>query len=226
MANIKQPFAYQHPMIAVDDVIFTIDGSQLLVLLIQSTKAQFKGMWALPGGMVQPNESVDDAASRHLKEKTGVKDVYLEQLYTFGDVSRDPFGRVVSVAYLALMPNRFLDLKTTNLYTGIDWFSATKPPALAYDHKQILLLAIQRLKAKLEYSTIAFSLLPKEFTLRQLQNVYETVLGHEIDKRNFRKKISELKLVVPTGKQERGTPNRPAELYKATSTKTRVIQIL
>jgi len=170
-------------------------------------------MWAIPGGLVKSNESVEQAAKRHLSVKTGVHDVYLEQLYTFGDIQRDPYGRVVSVAYFALIPNSGVTLKTTEKYTDIMWISIKKLPRLAYDHKEIIRVAVQRLKAKLGYTTISYSLLPKEFTLSELQNVYEIILGKNLDKRNFRRKILERGLVQTTGKVRRGEASRPAALF-------------
>ncbi len=204
---------YSHAVIATDVVIFTVYEEQLKVLLIKMKKKPFVGMWAIPGGLVHGKESVDEAAQRHLIEKTGVKDVYLEQLYTFGHVDRDPFGRVVSVAYFALIPNAGLKLKTTSEYDDVAWFSVAHLPKLAYDHTEILETAIQRLKAKLGYSTISYSLLPKEFTLSQLQHIYEVILGDALDKRNFRKKILSLGLLKRLGKKRSGGASRPAELY-------------
>ncbi len=167
---------YSHAVIATDVVIFTVHEEQLKVLLIKMKKKPFVGMWAIPGGLVHGKESVDEATQRHLVEKTGVKDVFLEQLYTFGRVNRDPFGRVVSVAYFALIPNAGLKLKTTADYDDVAWFSMKKIPKLAYDHNEILQTAMRRLKAKLGYSTISYSLLPREFTLSQLQHIYEVIL--------------------------------------------------
>lgn len=213
-------------MIAVDDVIFTIDEGELKVLLIQTKKASLTGKWAVPGGMVHPNESVDAAAVRHLYDKTGVKGVYLEQLYTFGRVDRDPFGRVVSVSYFALLPSVRVELKTTERYSGIDWFSVGKLPSLAYDHSEIISLAVKRLRAKLEYTNIVYSLLPKEFTLTELQKTYEIILKKKLDKRNFRKKFFSLGLVKKTNKREEGARNRPAELYRFTKTKPAIMEIL
>ena len=204
---------YSHAVIATDVVIFTVHEEQLKVLLIKMKKKPFGGMWAIPGGLVRGKESVDEAAQQHLIEKTGVHDVFLEQLYTFGRVDRDPFGRVVSVAYIALIPNAGITLKTTADYDDVAWFPIKKLPRLAYDHHEILEMAVQRLKAKLGYSTISYSLLPKEFTLRQLQHIYEVILGHQLDKRNFRKKSVSLNLLKKTGKKRTRDISRPAELY-------------
>ncbi|MDO8571962.1 MAG: NUDIX domain-containing protein [bacterium] len=204
---------YPHAVIATDVVILTVHEEQLRVLLIKMKKKPYIGMWAVPGGLVQGSESVDAAAKRHLIEKTGVKDIFLEQLYTFGRVNRDPFGRVVSVAYFSLIPNANLQLKTTKDYEDVAWFSVKKLPKLAYDHDEIIHNAINRLKAKLGYSTISYSLLPKEFTLSQLQHIYEVILSTSLDKRNFRKKILSLGLVKKIGKKRIEGASRPAELY-------------
>ncbi len=204
---------FVHAILATDIVIFTIHDGQLKVLLIKMTRAPYTGKWAIPGGLIAPDESADQAALRHLQAKTNVKDIYLEQLYTFGRIDRDPRGRVVSVAYFALIPSINVHLKTTADYAGIDWFPVKKLPPLAYDHSEIIACAIERLKSKLAYSTISYGLLPKEFTLSELQSVYEVILARTLDKRNFRKKILSLGLIRPTGKKRRGPANRPAELF-------------
>lgn len=204
---------YQFAVIATDVVIFTVDEGQLKVLLIKMKKHPFTNMWAAPGGLVGINESVDSAARGQLLLKSGVKDVYLEQLYTFGKINRDPFGRVVSVAYFALIPNAGLKLNTTTEYAGIAWFPVSKMPALAYDHKEIIKTAVERLISKLEYTNVVYNLLPNNFTLSELQEVYQIILNKKLDKRNFRKKILGLGLVKKTGKKQVGEGGRPAELF-------------
>jgi 8-oxo-dGTP diphosphatase len=208
---------YKHAVIATDVVIFTVQDDELKVLLIKMKKHPFTGMWAVPGGLVKGAENIDDAASRILQAETGVKDVYLEQLYTFGRVDRDPFGRVVSVAYFALIPSEGLELKTLKEYAGVDWFSAGKLPALAYDHSEIIRTAVERLKSKLSYTNIIYGLLPEEFTMSEMQKQYEVILGQELDKRNFRKKVESLKLVKKVNRKKLTGPNRPAELYRFVS---------
>ena len=207
---------YQFAVIASDVVILTVRDGALQVLCIQMQKAPFTGKWAVPGGLVKPAESVDHAAHRLLAEKTGIRNVYLEQLYTFGKVKRDPFGRVVSVAYFALVPSDHLQLHTSKEYADVRWFPIRKLPAMAYDHAEIVQTAVQRLQAKLGYTNIVFSLLPKAFTLSELQNVYEIIIGKSFDKRNFRKKVLGLKLVRPTGEKRVGEANRPAQLFSFT----------
>jgi 8-oxo-dGTP diphosphatase len=209
----KHSQKYKHAVIASDIVIFTIQGEQLKALLIKMKKAPYQNMWAAPGGLVRGSESVEDAARRILLDKTGVKNVYLEQLYTFGDVDRDPFGRVVSVAYFALIPYAGLSLKTTAEYGGVAWFPVENLPKLAYDHSKIVRTAVQRLRSKLEYSNIIYHLMPKEFTLSELQQIYEIILGRSLDKRNFRKKLLSLQIVKKLRKKRKGDAHRPAELY-------------
>ena len=213
-------------MIAADVVILTIEDNLLKVLLIEMKKRPYSKHWALPGGLVKPHESLDKAANRHLAEKAGVKDAYLEQLYAFGDVDRDPFGRVVSVAYMALVASSGLKLKTTKEYAGVKWFAVNRLPLLAYDHKKIIGYAIARLKAKLEYTNIVYSLLPAEFTLSSLQNIYEIIHEKKMDKRNFRKKILSLELVRALDRKERGRANRPPELYSFAKRSPQIVQIL
>ena len=204
---------YQFAVIATDVVIFTMTKNGLEVLLIQMKKAPYQGFWAVPGGLVGGQESVDAAAERILKEKTGVAPEHLEQLYTFGKVNRDPFGRVVSVAYFSIMPSNKIKLHTTAEYNQVAWYNINKLPSLAYDHKEIIQTALNRLKAKLGYTNIVYTLLPGEFTLSQLQSVYENILGKKMDKRNFRKKILSLGLIKKTGKKRTGQASRPAVLY-------------
>ncbi len=224
MAHISPK--YKHAVIATDVAIFTVQGNELKVLLIKMKKEPFTGMWALPGGIIKVDESVDDAAARILEEKTGVTKIYLEQLATFGKVDRDPFGRVVSVAYFALVPSATRDLKTTQEYEGVDWFPVHAVPVLAYDHAEMLSVALAQLKKRLEYSNIAFSLLPAEFTLTELQQLYETILGQNIDKRNFRKSIEGSNLVTATGKQRQGAAHRPAQLYRFISRTSQTVKVL
>lgn len=217
---------YKFAVIATDVVIFTIENNLLKALLIEMKKEPYTKHWALPGGLVRPAESLNKAAVRHLAQKAGVKDAYLEQLYTFGDINRDPFGRVVSVAYMALVASSGLKLKTTKEYIDVRWFPVNHLPSLAYDHKDIIAYAIARLKAKLEYTNIVYSLLPAEFTLGALQNIYEIIQGKKMDKRNFRKKILSLKLVRPLDRKERGRANRPPELYSFAKRSPQIVQIL
>ncbi|MFA6588595.1 MAG: NUDIX domain-containing protein [Patescibacteria group bacterium] len=207
------PLKYKFAAIATDVVIFTLKQGELQVLLIKMKKQPFEKCWAAPGGLVKPMESVEAAARKQLALKTGVKNIYLEQLYTFGEVKRDPFGRVVSVAYFALIPSDSVTLHTTKEYADVRWFPVKKLPALAYDHAKIIDTAVRRLQSKMGYTNIVCNLLPKAFSLSELQGVYEIILNKHFDKRNFRKKILSLKLVKPMGKKREGEANRPAQLY-------------
>jgi 8-oxo-dGTP diphosphatase len=203
---------YHYPAISVDVVIFTLRQDNLQVLLVQRKHLPFAGRWAIPGGFVEADESLEAAARRELKEETGVQDVYLEQLYTFGDPKRDPRGRVVTVAYLALVPTP-LAARAGDDASDVRWWSVYKLPSLAFDHAKILKYALQRLRYKLEYTAAGFQLLPPSFTLTEIQKAYEIVLGEPLDKRNFRRRVADASILEETGAltMSRG---RPAKLYR------------
>jgi 8-oxo-dGTP diphosphatase len=224
MAKVEKK--YKYAVIASDVAIFTVKDGELKVLLIEMKKKPFSGMWALPGGLVEVKESVDRAAERQLLVKTGVKNVYLEQLYTFGEVNRDPFGRVVSVAYFALIPGDNIKLKTTKEYADVKWYNISDLPKLAYDHRKIIDVAYHRLQSKLGYTNIVYSLMPREFSLTELQETYEIIKGTNLDKRNFRKKVLSLDLIKKVDKMARGSAHRPASLYSFKNRKYKVIQML
>ncbi len=205
--------SYTYPAVTVDAIVFTIRQEQLQVALIKRGIEPFKGSWAIPGGFVRLDESLEDAVKRELNEEVGADGVYLEQLYTFGEPERDPRGRVITVAYFALVAAENLrELTAATDAAEAQWFSLHDLPPLAFDHRQILDLALGRLRAKLEYSTIAYALLPRAFPLTQLQKVYEIILDRPLDKRNFRKKILSLGLLEPTDERSGGA-HRPATLY-------------
>lgn len=204
----------QNIKVAVDAVIFSIIDGALNVLLIQMKKEPFTDHWAIPGGLIEEDETTLEAAQRILKSQTGVSHVYLEQLMTFDDVNRDPAGRVLSIGHIALLPDANVKLTTTEKYNDVRWWPIKKLPALAYDHKQMLKTAIDRLTAKIQYTNIAWSLLPEQFSLTELQAVYEIILDKSLDKRNFRKRIAALDLIKPSGKKREGGAFRPAELYQ------------
>lgn len=198
--------------VTVDIVIFTIQSGVLKVLLVKRRYPPFIGQFAIPGGFVHVDEDLGQAALRELQEETGVSDVYLEQLYSFGDPGRDPRGRVVTVAYFALIaPDR--ELKAGTDAAEAEWFSVANLPRLAFDHAAILDYALERLRNKLEYTTVGFQLLPSKFTLTELQDVYEAILGKTLDKRNFRRKMSILRILKPLPEYRRGG-QRPAQLYR------------
>ena len=200
--------------VTVDTVIFTIRDTELQVLLVRRAIPPFKGRWAIPGGFVLASESLDDAARRELREETGVEDVWLEQLYTFGDPKRDPRGRVVTVAYFALVsPDRAPPLAGSDAAEARWWPAMGTPAPLAFDHDHILDVALERLRGKLAYTNIGFELLPRKFTLSQLQRVHEAVIGETLDKRNFRKRVDALGVVRPLSETAHDGTGRPAQLF-------------
>jgi len=210
----KHSYEYPRPAITVDCVVFGIDDEGLKLLLVQRDAPPFEGSWALPGGFVRMDETLDDAALRELQEETGVGRVFLEQLYTFGAVDRDPRGRVISVAYYALV--RLSDHRIHAATDARDaaWFPAWDPPELAFDHDTILQVAVARLRAKVRYQPIGFELLPRKFTLGQLQRLYETILERDLDRRNFRKKILAMDILEPLDEVEQDVAHRAARLYR------------
>ncbi len=214
------------PVVAVDVTVFTLLGSELRVLLVRVKKRPYTGVWALPGGIICSDESLEEAAYRELAEKTGLKSVYLEQLFTFGDVNRDKTRRAISTVYFALVNAEGLELKTTEKYAGIGWFPVKKLLRLAYDHAKVIRYAVKRLRWKLEYTNVAWSLLPRAFTLTELQTAYESILGKKLDKRNFRKKILSLRLLTPAGKMKHSAAHRPAELYRFKTRKPIIVKVL
>ncbi len=216
---------YQKPSVTADIVVFTIKDDDLKILLIKRNLEPFSNSWALPGGFVRIHESLEDAAKRELAEETGVKDVYLEQLYTFGDPERDPRGRVITVTYMALIDSEKIDLKAATDASEAQWFSVKKLPELAFDHKKIFEYAVQRLKWKFEYTTVAFSLLPKRFTISQIQKIYEIVFDREFDKRNFNKKILSLDILKDEG-LNRDVPYRPPMMYSLKKNVGEIIEII
>jgi 8-oxo-dGTP diphosphatase len=204
---------YPRPSVTVDVIIFTLRDNDLQVLLIKRKYPPFEGMWAVPGGFVGASESLEEAALRELEEETGVRDVYVEQLYTFGDVERDPRGRVITVAYFALVPATAIRPCAGSDAAEARWWSVYDLPLLAFDHADILVYALQRLRYKLEYTAVGFELLPEPFTLSELQAAYEIILGEKLDKRNFRRKILGAEVIEETG-QSRTGEGRPAKLYR------------
>lgn len=198
-------------LVTVDVVLFTIRDRRLHLLLIKRLAKPFENRYALPGGFVREDESLDAAAIRELREETGVGDVYLEQLYTFGDPKRDPRGRVITVAYYALVPHNQV-LRAGTDASDAAWFPVTELPPLAFDHRKIAEYAHQRIRNKLDYTNVGFELLPERFTLTELQLVHEAILGQALDKRNFRRKIIQKGIAKPT-KEWQQTGRKPAQLY-------------
>jgi 8-oxo-dGTP diphosphatase len=212
--GIEYHHKYPSPLLTVDCVVFGFDQEALKILLIQRAKPPFQGNWALPGGFVRIHETVDDAARRELAEEAGLKDVYLEQLYTFGALKRDPRERIVTVAYYALVKLSDFQAQAATDATEARWCLVDHTPALAFDHPEIVATALARLRAKLRYQPIGFELLPPKFTLSQLQHLYEAVLGVELDKRNFRKKVLGFELLVPLKETLMEGAHRPAQLFR------------
>jgi 8-oxo-dGTP diphosphatase len=213
------------PGVAVDLAIFTVEANELRVILIEMKRAPFAGKWALPGGRIQAGETLEEAAARELTDKTSLADVYLEQLYTFSGPDRDPQSRCISVAHMALMPPT-ASLRTTDKYKGIGWFSVAKPPPLAFDHAEMLSYARRRLRDKLAYTNVAYSLLPVSFSLGELQRLYEVILDEKIDPRNFQRRVLQLGMVEETGRVRAGEAHRPARLYRFRSRKPHEIRVL
>jgi 8-oxo-dGTP diphosphatase len=209
-------YRYPHPAVSTDVVVFTIDAGQLKLLLVRRANAPFQDMWALPGGFLDIDEDLAACALRELEEETGVRGVYLEQLYTFGRPDRDPRERVISVAYFALVPIDRLSPRAASDAAEVGWFAFNHLPALAFDHADIIAMAHRRLVAKLDYSTIAFQFLPATFTLSELQQVYETLRNSPLDKRNFRKRMLALDCLEETGRLRRSGSHRPAREYRLT----------
>jgi 8-oxo-dGTP diphosphatase len=196
--------------VAVLVVILTVTEGRLQVLLVRRSAEPFKDAWSLPGGLLNAGESLEDAAVRKLDDETGLTDVFLEQLYTFSDL--DGHGSI-AVAYFALVDIGVAHLSRRKEWLPA-WFAINELPALAFDNDDVIDYALQRLRAKLDYSNVAYSLLPEEFSLSQLQSTYEAILSRRLDKRNFRKRILSLDIVEPTGRQASEGRHRPAQLYR------------
>jgi len=204
---------YERPAIAVDMVIFTLGEDDLQVLLIKRGYPPFQGMWAIPGGFVDIDEGLEEAANRELFEETGLEGIHLEQLYTFGEPGRDPRMRVISVAYFAVVPQTEARIRAGDDASAAAWHSMNHLPDLAFDHARILDYGLTRLRYKLEYTNVGFRLLAETFTLTELQRVYEVVLGEKLDKRNFRRKVLRARVLEDTGHYRTGE-GRPAKLYR------------
>lgn len=217
-------YDYARPALTTDCVVFGLDEDDLKILLIQRALPPFETEWALPGGFIQVGEDVDTCARRELEEETGLKNIFLEQLATIGTPDRDPREHVVTVAYYALVnliehpPTAATDARNAA------WFAFDDLPPLAFDHQKILNLARERLRGKLRYQPIGFELLPKKFTLTQLQHLYELILEEPLDKRNFRKKVSKLGILAETDEVEQDVARRAARLYRFDRTRYQKLQ--
>jgi len=211
---VSHTYEYPRPALTVDCVVFGLDEEDLKVLLIQRGVEPYAGRWALPGGFVRMGEALDAAARRELEEEAGIRPVHLEQLYTFGEPGRDSRGRVITVAYFALVKLSDHRLQAATDAREAAWFSVWDTPKLAFDHADILATALQRLKGKVRYQPIGFELLPPKFTLTQLQRLYEIIMERPLDKRNFRKKILAMDLLEELDEVEQDVSHRAARLYR------------
>ena len=211
--NVKDDPTIEKPSVTVDIVLFTIQDNDLKVLLIKRKAPPFKDSWAIPGGFIHAGETLDQAALRELKEETGVEDLYLEQLYTFGEPERDPRTRVITVSYYSLVSASKLNPEAGSDAGDVQWHSMKELPPLAFDHSEIISAAIERLQTKLNYTNVSFQLLPEEFTLTELQRVYEIILDSKLDKRNFRKRVLSMNILNETNKTKMEGYHRPAKLY-------------
>ncbi|MBQ2163106.1 MAG: NUDIX hydrolase [Muribaculaceae bacterium] len=206
MEKAKYSYKYPHPSVTTDCVIFGFDGSRLKVLLVERGVEPFKGKWALPGGFLRMDESAEQGALRELQEETGLKTAYIKQFHTFTDPDRDPRERVITIAYYALV--RLQDVVAGDDAARAEWFALDEVPSLAFDHDRILRTALQEIRRQIHFEPVGFELLPPEFTIKELQLLYEAILDVKFDRRNFYKKMQHLELLtqVKTGTQERRQP--------------------
>jgi 8-oxo-dGTP diphosphatase len=207
-------YRYPRPGLTVDAVVFGLDEEDLKVLLIRRDLEPFEGKWALPGGFVRVEETLEDAVRRELQEESGISQVFLEQLYTFGALDRDPRERVVTVAYYGLVKLSDHRIQAATDARDAAWFAVSEARSLAFDHDGILAVALERLKGKVRYQPIGFELLPPQFTLSQLQRLYETILEKPLDKRNFRKKILGMNFLEALDEVQKDVAHRAARLYR------------
>lgn len=209
------PFTYDYPRpaLTVDAVVFGLDQDELKILLIQRAGEPFQGQWAFPGGFVDIDETTDHAVLRELQEETGIENVFLEQLYTFSSIERDPRERVVSVAYFALVDPAGIKMAASSDAKDVRWFAIDDTPELAFDHQEILKVALDRLRAKIRYEPIGFELLPEEFVMSQILKLYQNALRKPIDKRNFVRKIKKLGILTDLNKKRQSGAHRPASIY-------------
>jgi 8-oxo-dGTP diphosphatase len=204
---------YFNIAVSVDCVIFGYDNKELKVLLIKSDLEEFIGLWSLLGDLVRPEEDLESAPYRVLKERTGMDDVYLEQVHTFGDLGRHPSGRVITAAYYSLIDIKHHKLKLT--HNELHWHKVNDIRKLAFDHKRILDTSLERLREQVMEHPIIFNLLPEKFSLRELQDLYQAILDVDLDRRNFRKKIAHKDWLIDLDEMENDVPHRPGKLYKA-----------
>ncbi|MBQ5722557.1 MAG: NUDIX hydrolase [Bacteroidaceae bacterium] len=204
-------YRYPHPAVTTDCVIFGFDGERLQVLLIERGIEPFKGRWAFPGGFIKMDETAEEGALRELKEETGMENAFIQQFHTFSNPLRDPRERVITIAFYALV--RILEVKGGDDAASARWFPLDEIPALAFDHDHMLRMATQRLRQEIHFHPIGFELLPEKFTLRELQSLYEAILGITFDRRNFAKKMLHLEILNELDETVWPTPKREAKLF-------------
>ncbi|WP_286863069.1 MULTISPECIES: NUDIX hydrolase [Sphingobacterium] len=212
-AQKKYTYDYPRPAVTVDCVIFGFEKNQLKLLLTKRAIEPYLGKWAFPGGFIREDETADECALRKLSEEAGLSNIFLEQLYTFSELNRDPRGRVISVAYFALVKPTEYTLEAGLDIDAVQWFSLEEVADLAFDHQQILSVAVERLKGKIRYQPIGFELLPAQFTLPELHNLYETILQRSIDRGNFRKKMLSMGLLIDHSDMQKDRHARAAKIY-------------
>lgn len=214
MKKANYTYQYPHPAVTVDCIIFGFDGQNLKVMLIQRKSEPFAKMWALPGAFVDETESLENCAERVLMKECNISGVYLEQLFTFGNPSRDPRERVISVAYMGLVKTADFELIAGNDELQIEWQDVDHIPDLAFDHHQILQTAIDRIRGKIRYQPIGFELMNAKFTLPQLQQLYEAILGQSLDRRNFRKKLLSMQILKQLSEKQQNVAHKAAFYYE------------
>jgi 8-oxo-dGTP diphosphatase len=214
MKSEKYNYKYPRPALTADCIIFGFDGLDINILLIQRGIEPFKGKWAFPGGFVRMEESTEECAIRELHEETGIKNVFIEQLYTFSDIHRDPRERVVTVAYFALVKTSDYKLIAGDDAKNVKWFKIKDIPSLAFDHDVIFRIAHNRLKGKIRYQPIGFELLDEKFTMPQLQLLYESILEIKFDRRNFNNKLMKTGLLTPLNEKQQNVRHRAPRLLK------------
>ncbi len=205
--------SYQNPSLAVDLVVFGYDQNALSVLLLNRNEAPFQNQWTLPGAFLQLRERFQETCQRILETKLGLQNIYLEQLYSFDDPDRDPRGRVISVTYYALVNPEKYQLTAGTMANDVKWFPLSSLPSLGFDHSQIVQKAVERLQSKILYHPVGFELLDQDFTLPELHHLYECILDTQLDRRNFRRKILDSHIILPTGQKKTGAQNRHPDLY-------------
>ena len=212
MEENKYCYKYPHPAVTTDCVIFGFNGERLQVLLIERGIEPYKGHWAFPGGFLKMDETAEEGAKRELKEETGLADAYIQQLHTFSNPDRDPRERVITIAYYALV--KIQEVKGGDDAASARWFPLDEIPPLAFDHDYILRMATQKLREQIHFQPIGFELLPEKFTIKELQSLYEAILGINFDRRNFAKKMLHLEILTELDETVWPTPKREARLYK------------